>query len=150
MTWHTEADPGSMATPTLDTSSLGLRFRLGGGAPRNQFVALVLPLPPALATWDRVSFRARASGPLRLSVQLRQLGHDNPARWRRTVYLDHTPRPAAIAFDDMTPVPPNVVPAPSRTSIGGLLLVLDTTNTTPGTTGEILFTDVALELNDKK
>jgi hypothetical protein len=145
MTWHTEADASSTATSTDNGSSLALTFRLGGGAPRNQFVALVLPIPPALAAWDRVSFGARASGPVRLSVQLRQLGDRNPPRWRRTVYLDRTPRSEAIVFDDMMPVPPNAVPASRRTSIGGLLLVLDTTNTAPGATGEIVFTDVALE-----
>lgn len=147
MAWHTEADRNSIATPTVASSSLALKFRLGDGVPRDQFVALVLPIPPTLASWDRVSFHARASGPVRLSVQLRQLGHDNPARWRRTVYLDETARPATIVFDDMTPVPPNVVHASARTSIGALLLVLDTTNTAPGATGEIVFTDLALERN---
>jgi len=151
--WHTEADRASVATLTEvaweDRPALGVRFTLGDGQPRSQFVALVLPVPPELVTHDRLTFRAWASVPLRLSVQLRQRGHANPPRWRRSVYLDQTPRPAAIVFDDMTPVPPNVVPALSRTSIGDLLLVLDTTNTAPGTTGEIVFTDLALERSQK-
>jgi len=122
-----------------------MHFTLGAGPAKSQFVALVLPMPPDFASRDRMTFRAWASGPLRLSVQLRKRGHEDPPRWRRSVYLDQTPRTATVVFDDMTPVPPNLIPAPPRESIGDLLFVLDTTNTAPEATGEIVFTDVALE-----
>jgi hypothetical protein len=152
--WHTETDKGSVATLTPaawdERPALALHFTLGGGVPRNQFVALVLPAPPDVATYDRMTFRAFGTGPMRLSVQLRQTGHDNPARWRRSVYLDQTPRTVTIVFDDMTPVPPNTLSVAPRTSIGGVLLVLDTTNTVPGATGEIVFTELALERTAKQ
>jgi hypothetical protein len=147
--WHTEADQASVATLTAaawdERPALDMHFTLGAGPAKSQFVALVLPMPPDFASRDRMTFRAWASGPLRLSVQLRKRGHEDPPRWRRSVYLDQTPRTATVVFDDMTPVPPNLIPAPPRESIGDLLFVLDTTNTAPEATGEIVFTDVALE-----
>jgi hypothetical protein len=132
-----------------DQPALGLRFTLGSGPPRNQFVALVLPVPADFRTYDRMTFRAWASQPARLSVQLRESGHDNPPRWRRSVYLDQRPRTATVAFDDMKPVPPNTVAVAPRGSMGGILLVLDTTNTAPGATGELVFTGIALERSRK-
>jgi hypothetical protein len=151
--WRTEADQASVAMLTAaawdERPALALHFTLGGGLPRSQFVALVLPAPPDFATYDRMTFRAFASGPLRLSVQLREVGRDNPPRWRRSVYLDQTPRTATVVFDDMTPVPPNTMAVAPRRSIGGVLLVLDTTNTVPGATGEMVFTDLGLERTER-
>ena len=146
--WHTEHDRLSTVTLTHgDTPREGLvlQYVLGPGVPRNQFVAMVLPVPPGFANYERLALRARASGPLRLSVQLRERGDANPPRWRRSVYLDRSPREATIAFDDMTPVPPNTVEAGPRASTGGLLLVLDTNSTRPGASGEIRFSRLALE-----
>jgi hypothetical protein len=145
--WHAEHDRDSVATITDAASNLVLRFLLGDGPPRNQFVALALPMTPEFASYDRMSFEARSSVPVRLSVQLRASGDHDPPRWRRSVYLDESPRQPTIAFAEMTPVPPNRAATP--TSVGALLLVLETTNTAPGTAGEIVFSEIALERSSR-
>ncbi len=146
--WHTESDPGSKAMllrPSSSHPALGLSFTLGSGLPRDQFSALVLAVPDTFATYDRLSLTAHASGPARLSVQLRMFGNRNPPRWRRSVYLDRTPRDVTVFLDDMKPIAPNPIAMAPRASIGGLMLVLDTTHTPPGAAGEVVFSRLALE-----
>lgn len=147
LVWHTEHDSSSSAAPSHDPSipELRLRFALGGGAPQDQFAALVLPVPAGFAKYDRISMHASASAPLRLSVQLRELGNRNPPRWRRSIYLDETPRTISVSFSDMTPVAPNVTARVPASAIGGLMLVVETTNTTPGTKGSVVFSSLTLE-----
>jgi hypothetical protein len=45
----------------------------------------------------------------------------------------------------MRPIPPNRQPHPALSSIGAILLLVDTTNTAPGTGGEIEFSEIELE-----
>ena len=146
--WHAEMSDGSSATIAAapgDPAGLSMRFALRGGPPRDQFAGIVLPVPDDFAAYDRVTIEGRASAPMRLSVQLREVGNRNPPRWRRSVYLDDTPRAATIFFEEMAPVPPEILPVPSLRSIGGLLLLLDTTNTSPGTSGEIRFRRITFQ-----
>jgi hypothetical protein len=147
--WHLEHDPVSQAAmvrgPDPSRDEMTFRFALAAGPARDQFAAIVLPLPAGFSEYDRVALRARSSKPLRLSVQLRELGNQNPPRWRRSLYLDETPREASVAFTDMAPVLPNTRRDIAFPSIGGLLLLLDTTHTPPGTTGEIVFDRIVLE-----
>ena len=120
----------------------GGRFELGSGRPLDQFAALVAAVPRGLSRYDRVTFRAHASRPLRVAVTLRPAGSDNPPRWQRSVYLDHTPRTVTVFFDDMHATPAFAAPVPLA-SIGALMFIIDTTNTKPGTSGEITLSEVA-------
>jgi hypothetical protein len=146
--WHDEHDPSSTAAhvaPSPASPVLTLKFALGNGRPSNQFAAVVLPVPADFASYDRLTLRAHASVPLRLSVQFREFGNQNPPRWRRSVYLDRTPRMATLLFDDLVPVPPNTTRPAPREKVGGLLLLVDTTNTQPGTAGVVTVSQLALE-----
>jgi hypothetical protein len=143
-TWHIEHDPTSSATMAVDGSTLTLRFAIGAGRAFDQFVAMVKPFNDGVTAWDRLTFRASADRPLRLAVQLRAAGNRNPPLWRRSVYLDASPRVITIFFRDMRPVAADGGAVPLN-AIGALLIGLDTVNTKPGTTGTVSFSEIALE-----
>jgi hypothetical protein len=145
LVWHTERDAKSTAALTREPGGIELRYRLGGGEPRDQFAAIVLPVPPEFASFDRLRLQLRATRPQRLSVQLRERGNNNPPRWRRSIYVDDSPRTHLVSFDEMTPVAPNTMARLPRERVGGLLLLVDTTHARPGDAGEIEFSALAFE-----
>lgn len=124
--------------------SLGLRFTLGTGIPA-PYVALVVPGLAPLREAQRVAFRARADAPMRLSVQLRRNGEAGGQRWRRSVYLDTSPREIIVVFRDMTPIGPTETFTPDMPAVDDLLLAVDTTNTAPGTSGRVVIEGLRLE-----
>jgi hypothetical protein len=85
----------------------------------------------------------RASRPMRISVQLRAAGEQGSARWRRSVYLDETPRTVTVPFAEFRPTQAGLAAAPPLASIASLLFVLDTMNTALGSNGEFWLDDVA-------
>jgi hypothetical protein len=138
LVWHVEHDAASaadMATP--DPSTLTLRFAIGGGRRSNQFAALVGAVAGGLTAYSGFTFTAHADRPMRVAVQLRPAGRDNPPRWQRSVYLDDAPRRISIAFADMQPVPRSVTGAAPLASIDAVMFVIDTNNTAPGTSGTV-------------
>jgi hypothetical protein len=143
--WHAERDARSAAALVRERGAITLRFGLRPGEARDQFAAIVLPVPPDFVSFDRLRLTARATHPLRLSVQLRELGNDNPPRWRRSIYLDRSPRTHTVRFDEMVPVAPNDVARVPRALVGGLLLLVDTTHARPGDAGEIEVSALAFE-----
>ena len=106
---------------------------------------LVAPIEGGLASYSRVTFTASADRPMRVNVDLRPAGANNPPRWRRSVYLDGTPRTVTIRFDEMNPVPRTNTGTPPLDTIGALMFTVDTNNTRPATSGAITFTSIALE-----
>ena len=94
---------------------------------------------------DRITLRASASRPLRLSVELRASGDADPPRWQRSVYLDRTPRTVTILFSDLRPIAGSAAGPIPLPSIGALMLAIDANNTMPGTSGEISFSEIACE-----
>ncbi len=146
--WAHEQDRSSTAT-VVDTGTSGsppllFRYSLGPGQPYDQFAALVRPVENGLANYDRVTIRARASRPLRISVQLRASSRHDSQRWQRSVYLDATARTVTIFLDDVNPMEGAVGRAPLA-RIDALLFVIDTNNTAPGTSGEIAFSQIAYQ-----
>jgi hypothetical protein len=145
--WRIERDRTSMATvshgETDGQGELVFWYELGSGRPLDQFAALVAPVPHGLSRYDRITFRARASHPLRLAVTLRPAGTNNPPRWQRSVYLDHVTRTVTVFFDDMHAVPRNIADPAPLASIGALMFIVDTNNTKPGTSGEITLSEIA-------
>ena len=123
-------------------NELTFRYSLGGGRPASQFAALVTPAAELVTRCDRILVRARADHPLRLSVQLRASGTGD-RRWQRSVYLDSTIRTAAVFFADMHAVGNEAAGPPPLGSIGSLLMLVDATNTAPGTSGEVTFSEIA-------
>jgi hypothetical protein len=76
-------------------------------------------------------------------VTLRPVGNNNPPRWQRSVYLDQMTRTVTVFFDDMHAVPGHVAAAPPLASIGSLMFIVDTTNTKPGSSDEIILSEIA-------
>jgi hypothetical protein len=140
LTWHVEHDPSSHAEMSrVDASTQTLRYTLGAGRASNQFAALVGGIAGGLTAYRSVTFTGRADRPMRIGVQLRPAGHDNPPRWQRSVYLDTSPRTVTIGFADLRPVPRSVTDPVPLASIDALMFVVDTNNTAPGTSGVVTF-----------
>jgi hypothetical protein len=138
LSWHAEHDRASTAVVSgVDAATQTLRYQLGGGRAADQFAALVGAVAGGLAAYRSVTFTGRAGGPMRIAVQLRPAGGNNPPRWQRSVYLDQTPRTITIDFADLRPVPGTVTAQVPLASIDAVMFVVDTNNTTPGTGGVV-------------
>jgi hypothetical protein len=144
LTWHVEHDPASVAEMArIDPDTLTLRYRLGGGRAAGQFSALVGAIAGGLTPYASVAFSGRADHPMRVAVQLRPAGRNNPPRWQRSVYLDESPRTITVPFSDLRPVPRTITAPVPLGSIDALMFVVDTNNTTPGTGGVVTIGAVA-------
>ena len=141
--WSIERDDRSSATIAVEPSALRFDFSLAGGPAAGQYAAIASPVPADVGV-DRIAFTARASRPMRVSVQVRLPGAD-AERWRRSVYLDEIPRDIVIRLADMeraTRRPSSLRPIVAR--IQSLLIVVDTLNTAPDTSGTVWLRDVLL------
>jgi hypothetical protein len=147
--WALEQDPTTRAGVFVESSARGraltFRFTLGRGLDRSPFAALVRHTSGDLGAYDRIRLRARASQPLRMSVQLRADAPDQPERWHRSVYLDVEPRDVAVFFDELVPLGPTRRRRPPLAAVRAVLFVIDTTNTLPGTSAALWFDEVRLE-----
>jgi hypothetical protein len=143
--WTVEREPSSEARLMEAGAGLQLDYRLGGGRPAGQYAALVNPVRRE-AGINRVQFTARASAPMRLSVQVRLPGGPGGQRWRRSVYLDTTPRTVVVRLADFEPAEVATSRRPIAVPVQALLFVVDTINTAPGTAGSFWISDVRLGL----
>jgi hypothetical protein len=126
---------------TLTGKQLKFRFALGGSDVDSPFVGFAMPAGP-IAGSDRILFTARASRPMRMSVQLRAAGEPGDERWRRSVFVDEMLRSFAIRFDDMRPLGSSSSPHPALGLVRDVLFVIDRTNAQPGSNGQIWLDDV--------
>ncbi len=136
--WQIEKDPASSGSFDLAASG-GLvrhtfRFQLGPGG-RSPFVALVTRDVGPLRDAARIAFRAAATRPLRLSVQVRLVDGAGEQRWQRSVYLAPEPRDVVVRFDDMRTAGASERRPFQPAQIESLLLVFDTVNARPGDGG---------------
>ena len=138
--WRTEHDAASTAELTMSPQQVALGFALGPGTPAGQYAAVVSEVEGPDA-FDGVRFIARADRPTRVSVQVRLLGGQ---RWRRSVYVDATARPIAVALQEFEPAEANSVLRPTAARIRSLLFVIDTLNATPGMRGTLTLESIAL------
>jgi hypothetical protein len=136
-TWAIERDPGSR----------GAFERLGAGGPavftyaldrddKNAWSALVVSLGRPVGEGAVLRLRARAAGPLRLSVQVRASADQADLRWRRSVYLDETARTVEVPVGQMAPVRRGV-PEGERPRADAILFVVDRVNAPGGAAGTI-------------
>jgi hypothetical protein len=144
-----EHDPSSTGTPTADGRDVAFRYALGGGRPAGQFAAVVTSLDPPLQVegFDRVVFTVRADRAMRLSVQLRMPAGREGQRWRHSVYADSTPRTVTLSLQDFLPVEPTTQ-RPLVAHIKTVLFVVDTVNTSPGSSGTFWLSGVKLGVGD--
>ncbi len=145
--WHVEHDPrsaGELIHATGRPGESSLRFRLGPGPRSGQFAALVTPI--RLDGGARaIAFTGQALGPMRVSVQLRAPSGEEGERWRRSVYLDESPREIRVTLGEMTPAGPTRTPTVSLPLADNLLFVVDTVNTAPGTSGKFTISGLRVE-----
>ena len=148
--WTSEVSPGSTSelenavsadgSPTLEwTASLG-------GPEAGQYAAVSFRVPNGLAGRDRVQLQARASRPMRIWVQLRASSLGGGDRWGHSVYLD--PQTGSevkeLFIDDFVPLGPTTTDSLPLESVDALLLVADTVNSKPGTSGTIEILEMGL------
>ena len=145
--WHVEHDARSRAAVRPggpDAGAVRLDYALAAGERQGQYAAAVTTLAlGALGGWDRLAFTAGASGPMRVSVQVR--APESGARWLRSVYVDRQPRPLHVRFDDMRPAEPGTPAAVALDALDSVLFVVDTTHTPPGREGTLALEGVRLE-----
>jgi hypothetical protein len=139
---HAEHDASSRATLQVLDGRVTLAFELGGEARDSQFAAAALDLPSGMPALDAVSFQARASRPMRVSVQVRFEGDD--VRWGRSVYLDEEPRQVTVLSEDLLPMSETDGRIPAPAAARSLLFVVDLVNARPGDHGRFELTDVTI------
>lgn len=144
--WHIEHRSGSDGTlERAGDGPVAVRYGLRATTSEPQFVAVVLPEGARLKLFDRLSLRASADKPMRLSIQLRKPDGAQGQRWHRSIYVDQTPRDVTVPWNDMTPVGRTDTFRPDLARIEDLLFVVDTTNTAPGERGRFSIEDLRLE-----
>jgi hypothetical protein len=143
--WEIEHDSTSLAAVEVASQATGnelrLRYGLAGGTPTSQFVALAHKTPAGLADAGRLAFSVRAETPMRISVQLRA---KNAERWQRSIYVAPAVREQIVRLDDMTPVGVTASPTAPLADVIAVMFVVDLTNSKPGTSGRVWFSDVRL------
>jgi hypothetical protein len=140
-TWVVEADASSTGTIATEEGGFRLRYRLGGGPPAGQFVA-VASAGSGSAPIERIEFVAVSPTPIRMSVQVRLPGGGDGQRWRRSIYVDDVPRRISVPLAEFEPVDRRSSLRPISARVQSVLLVIDTVNLRPGTGGEVVFRDL--------
>ncbi len=145
--WAVEQDRSSSGTILKDGDALRFTFTLGAGALASQYAALVTTAAGDRPL-ERIRFTARAERPMRLSVQIRTPGGADGRRWRRSIYVDQTPRVIDLALSELEPVGPATALRPIVARVQSVLFVIDTINAAPGATGQVWLSGVLLGLGD--
>jgi hypothetical protein len=140
-TWRVEHDATSTGAIT-PAGGWSFAYALGGGTATGQYAAAVVPVD-LKAGADRVQVVARADRPMRLSVQIK-LAAPNGQRWRRSVYLDTTPRTIVLPLSTFVAADHPTSQQPIYSVVREVLLVVDTVNSAPGSRGTISLTSAAL------
>jgi hypothetical protein len=147
--WRAEAGPGSTSTLTPraladGTPALEWRFSLAGGPRAEQYAALHFPVDQHLAGHDRIQFRVESDRPHRLWLQIRAPDDRGGQRWGRTFYVDPTLRSIEFRFSELKPMQPDQTERQPLDRMDSVLFVIDTLNTSPGTSGVLRFPDLRL------
>jgi predicted metal-dependent phosphoesterase TrpH len=145
--WTVEQDRSSTGTVEREADGLRFSFRLGPGPLASQYAAIATSASGDQAV-ERIRFTAQADRPMRLSVQVRTPGGPDGRRWRRSVYLDQTPRVIDLALSELEPIGPATTLRPVVARVQSILLVVDTINTAPGTSGSVRISRMILGLGD--
>jgi hypothetical protein len=147
--WTGEASPGSssrLQPVTLGdgTPAVEWQFSLAGGRPGGQFAALRFPLSGGLGAHDRLQVRVQSDQPRRLWAQLRASDSQRGERWGRSFPVGPDLESLELRFTDFRPLEAGSAARPPLDRVDSLLLVIDTVNTRPGSTGRLAFTDLWL------
>jgi hypothetical protein len=142
--WRIEASATSRGSIETDTTrGVVWSYRLGDGAPAGQYVALATDASGASAL-DRIAITAASDVPMRMSLQVRVPGGREGRRWRKSLYLDREARTYVISLGDLEPVERGSPLRPFVAKVQSVLLVIDTVNASPGSSGVVKISDVML------
>jgi hypothetical protein len=144
--WVIEHAVGSSGEVAAEADGLRFGFRLGTHPAQNPYAALVAEVTGS-ATLHEIEFIGRAERATRISVQVRMPHADfrDGIRWRRSVYLDETPRHIRLKLTDLEAVSANTPRLRDLAhEIRSLLFVVDTVNSTPGAQGTVWISRVAM------
>jgi len=146
--WSLERDPSSDARLSLEDGRLRFDYVLGTGTASGQYAALVYGDAPESGV-ETLRFTAAASAPVRVSVQVRlpEGRGRGGQRWRTSIYLEPTPRRFDLRLQDFEPADRPTARRPIVTPIHSFLIVADTINALPGTSGSVWLSDVELGIN---
>jgi hypothetical protein len=138
------ADPPSdpLARRFAGEPPLAWSFALSPGTPAGQFAAVQIPINGGLAAFDRVRFKVTAPKPLRAWVQLRApVG--NTERWGSTFYADDQERIIDLPLRLFAAIGVTSSEQPPLDRVDSLLLVVDTLNFLPGSSGSMVLSEIA-------
>ena len=140
--WSYESDPTSKAVvdvaPLVDGARVRLRYGLSGGTAVGQYAAAAVETPGGVDGFEGVAFSVRAEVPMRVSVQVRAaVPGGPPERWERSVFVDTTEQTRLVRFAEMTPVGRTSEARPPRPGVRTIMFVVDTTNTSTGSSGRL-------------
>lgn len=141
--WPIERDPSSSASVAVDGLAMKFAYQLGPGQPSGQYAALARRVDMDRGV-DRIQFVARADHPTRISVQVRLPGGAEGQRWRRSVFVDTTPRTFTVGLQEFDPADAPTSRRPVVAQVQSLLFVVDTLNSRPDTGGVVWISDVGL------
>ncbi len=144
--WAVEGDPTSTRQLQLAGDELRFDYRLGPGTPKGQYAALV-GLVASDAGVDGATFTARADRPTRVSFQVK-LPRGAARRWRRSVYLDQTPRTVTVRLAEFESADTITNSQPLVTPLHSILFVVDTLNSVTGSAGTIWVSGVNLAVRE--
>jgi hypothetical protein len=121
---------------------LAWTFELSSGTPAGQFAAIAIPTPGGLTEFERVRLTVTSPAPMRAWVQLRA-PIDGFERWGLTFYADSDARVVELPLAAFRPIGRTSFEPPPLDRITSMLLVVDTVNTRPGTSGSMLISELA-------
>lgn len=150
--WRTELGGGSDASIRAEYNiTLIFSYRLGATRESGPYAAIVRPVDRERDRgFDRIVVAARASRPMRVSLQVRLPVGPDGLRFRKSIYLDETPRTVIVELQDMQPVEPTTTQRPIVAHVQEMLVVVDTVNAAAGSEGTIWLNYVGLALGDTK
>jgi hypothetical protein len=139
-TGSVEKDPRSSAMLSSAGGRRTLEYALAPGERTSQYAAFAVPVAPGSVTFDSILFDGRATGPMRVSVQLR---FSDGSRWVHSVYLAPEERRVVVPVDRLVPAEAAST-RPDFRAASSLLFVVDLTNARPGQTGRFDIANLAL------
>ncbi|MDO8795081.1 MAG: hypothetical protein Q7J25_10730, partial [Vicinamibacterales bacterium] len=139
--WTVEHSATSAAAVDVVTGGLArkethFRYALSGPESAGPFAAAALPVD-GLAGAGAVQLRLRSDRPMRVSAELRVTGPNGDERWRRSAYVDGTPRTVTLQPGSVRPLTAGETLEPAMADVRSVLVVVDTLNTPSGTAGRI-------------
>jgi hypothetical protein len=145
--WTAEASAGSAShllpvTLADGTPAIEWQYSLSGGERGSQYAAVRFPVSGSLVGDTRLQLRARSDRPHRVWAQLRAAGSGDADRWGVTFFVGGELEQRDLRFQDFRPITAAGDSSPPLERIDSLLLVVDTLNSVPGSTGRIAFTDL--------